>query len=62
MWPRQPKLEERIKEWWNIPIYGTNMYKVTKLLQNINKQIRICNKEVFGSMEEKKEKLKIRIE
>lgn len=55
MWLIHLELEERIIQWWNFPIYKIKMFTVAKKLQNVKKQIKVWNKEVFGRVDEKKE-------
>lgn len=50
-------LKDKIREWWNIKVYGTKMYKVEKRLQNVKQQIKTWNKSTFGNVEQKKKQV-----
>ena len=50
MWILHLGLENLIKEWWNIHVEGTTMFKVAAKLKNIFKNIKIWNEDTFGNI------------
>ena len=50
-------LETLIKEWWDIQVDGTAMFKVVAKLKNVKKKIKIWNKNTFGNIFDNKNKI-----
>ena len=40
MWTLHPNLESLIKEWWNIRVEGTAMFRVAPKLNNVKKNMK----------------------
>ena len=44
-------------DWWDIQVDGTTMFKVAAKLKNVKKKIKIWNKNSFGNIFDKKDKI-----
>ncbi|XP_057844038.2 uncharacterized protein LOC131053448 [Cryptomeria japonica] len=50
MWLSHPSLEYYIRQWWNISMDGSVMFKVAKKLRFVKDNVKRCNREVFGDL------------
>lgn len=54
MWLKHLDLKERIREWWGIRVQGTAMFRFSRKLNWVKRQVKIWNKEIFGNIFEDK--------
>lgn len=53
MWLKHPGFVDTIKEWWNsCHVYGPPGQQFRLKLKFIHDQLRVCNKNVFGNLDE----------
>lgn len=62
MWITHKDFKDKLKEWWEVKIHGTTMYKLTKKLDEVRRNLKIWNKKEFKSIYYRKNFLKRRIE
>lgn len=46
------------EKWWDIEVTGSPLFQVTQKLKSVKNKLRSWNKDVFGHVNEKKEKLR----
>lgn len=61
MWITHPNCENVIDEAWNLPVYGSDMFKLVQRLKNCRRKLCIWSKDEFGNNKVKLELLKDRL-
>lgn len=62
MWEQHESFKNNLLEWWNIVVKGTTMYRVSQKLKNIKKELKNWNREVFKSVQKRKDQIKEELE
>lgn len=54
MWIKHPDFRKKVEEWWNVLIQGHAMYRFSKNLDQVKRQVKGLNKEVFQNIHDLK--------
>lgn len=55
-------IKDKLKAWWRVKIHGTAMYRLTKNLDEVRRNLKIWNKKEFKNIHYRKNALKGRME
>lgn len=62
IWMTHPYFKEKLKNWWKKKVTGTTMFMFTKKLEEVKKNMKIYNKQMFKKMIMRKLQLKEELE